>query len=69
MAERGRRRAVTAALVTGSADVKGPPDGRRGPREVSLPCASSRMTIEIHSHVTAAQERQALEMLEAALVG
>jgi len=27
------------------------------------------MTIEIHSHVTAAQERQALEMLEAALVG
>jgi hypothetical protein len=31
--------------------------------------ASSKTTIEIHSHVTAAQERQAAEVLEAALVG
>jgi integrase len=31
--------------------------------------ASSKTTTEIYSHVTAAQERQAAEVLEAALVG
>ena len=31
--------------------------------------ASSKTTTEIYSHVTAAQERQAAEVLEAALAG